>query len=422
MKRFLTLSAFALVFCLLSPAVLAYISNAGYIEANLDSVTSSYTPHNWGELPTQPRYYLMNAAETASNNCTITVGFRLRDDSRLAGYSNKVEGNLQYYNFATQSWVANGSSYSKTGANERIGKYNNYYSNTWTLLQPYPVTKYSLGLVADTKGIPTKRVWKEFYVAKNFPVDPGTSNYSGNKSAAIRAAAPSWYASRMEIAQTLRRLKKEWDQMSQTTPATINFDDEMKSILQSFAGLAGPTTPGEYAQATGMEVLSLTSQIFASAATSTLVAAGGEIYECYQMMKWATDTLNNSINTFNAQMAGAVMQFAVSRANANSNPSSYFEAAANAVEAEANELIRIVYDDPWADSDTWKTKLTTERDALNSLAVSLTSAQGTNGGTGADGYLSTAGYSGIQEKLDKYFDLARNLANREKALLDKAVM
>jgi len=406
--------------CLLAPAALANIDNAGYIEANLDSVTSSYTPHNWGNLPTPPRYYLMNGVETTNNNCSITVGFRVRDDSRLAGYSNKVEGNLQYFNFATQAWVGVGSAFTKTGPNEKYGKYNNYASNSWTLPQPYPVTKYSLGLVADTRGVPTKRVWKEFYVAKHFPSD-AYNTYQGDKTEAVRNAAPSWYASRMEIAQVLRGLKKEWDQMSQSTTATINFDDEMKNILQSFAGLAGPTTPGEYAQATGMEALSLASQIFASAATSTMVAAGGEIYECYQMMKWATDTLNGSINTYNAQMAGATMQFAVGRANANSNPSFYLQSAADAVEADANELIRIVYTDPWDPADTWKTKLTTERNAFNSLMESITSARGTNTGTGADGYLYGAGYLGQKDKIDKYFDLVWNMAYREKLLLDKAV-
>jgi hypothetical protein len=408
---------------LLAPAVLANIDNAGYIEANLDSVTSSYTPHNWGNLPNPPRYYLMNAVETANNNCLITVGFRVRDDSRLAGYSNKVEGTLQYFDFGARTWKDNntsGNTFTKTGPNEKWGKHNNFENHSWTLAQPYPVTKYSLGLVADTKGIPTKRVWKEFYVAKQFPLQPGTTTYDGDKSDAVRRATPAWYAERMEIAQMLRRLKTEWDQMTQTNRATINFNDEMRAILQSAASLAGPTTPSEYFQNSGLEVLSLVSSVFAPAAMSTMIAAGGEIYECYQMLKWCTDTLNSSINTFNAQMSGLTMQNAVAAANRASNPSGYFETAANAVEAEANELIRIVYTDPWGSTDTWKSLLGTERDAFNSLAVSLTSARGTDSGVGAYGYCTSAGATATKATLTTYLDVAWKLAIKEYNLLVKA--
>jgi hypothetical protein len=109
--------------------------------------------------------------------------------------------------------------------------------------------------------------------------------------------------------------------------------------------------------------------------------------------------------------------------NRQSNPSSYLQSAAEAVEAEANELIRITYTDPNASADTWKTLLGTERDRFNSLMVSITSCRGTTGSTdskGADEYLNQAGASGTRDKIDKYFDIVWKLAYREYALLVKA--
>jgi len=426
MLKYLTVLFCAL--CLLVPAALADL-DGGYVEANLDSVTSSYTPTNWGQnddLRDPPRYRLLTQAETTT--CNLTVGFRVRDDSRLAGYSNKVEGTLNYFDFTTQTWKPNSASnntFTKTGSNVKWGKYNDFASNSWALAQPYPVTKYSLGLVSDTRGVPTKRVWKEFYVAKNFPTDPSTHMYTGNKSAAVRNAAPSWYASRMELAQILRHLKVEWDAMSVSTPATINFDDEMRKILTSAAGLAGPTSASDYAQNSGMEALSLAATIFGSVATSTLVSAGGEIYEAYQMYKWCTDTLNSSLNIFNTALGSYTMYQATVAGNRQSNPSYYLQSAAEAAEADANELIRIVYTDPNGSAAAWKTLLATERDRFNSLMVSVTSCRGTTGSStskGADEYLNLAGASGTREKIDKYFDIVWKLAYRENALLVKATL
>ncbi|HVN66927.1 MAG TPA: hypothetical protein VMT55_01020, partial [Candidatus Sulfotelmatobacter sp.] len=393
------LAALFAALCLLAPAALANINNAGYIEANLDSDNSSYTPSNWGDLPIPPRYYLMNRTESTANNCAITVGFRVRDDSRLAGYANRVEGTLSYYDYATQSWEPNSAAnntFVKAGANDKWGKYDNFEPHSWVLAQPYPVTRYSLGLVADTDGVPIKRVWQEFYVAKCFPYNPQTMAYLGNKSDKIRNAAPAWYAQRMEIAKMLRHLKKEWSAMSSTMVTTVNFDDEMRSILDSAASLGGPASAGDYAQNSGMEALGLAADIFGSATTSTLVSAGGEIYEAYQTYKWCADTLNSSMNTFNSALAGATMQYATAAANQQSNPSSYLEATANAVEAEANELINIVYTNPNNSPATWKTLLAAERDQFNGLMGSITSARGTDTGVGADAYLSAAGAAGVK--------------------------
>ena len=407
MKKFyLFLILTCIVFSQNSPATL-YV---GQSKADLDSVTSSYATISWG---------IVDAPKTNPYpvDALFEVTLQVRDDSKFAGYSNKASASFDYYDTASWGYKPNNPYWSdntvtKTGPNERFGKYN--YTDVRQIAMPFqtvPIVKYRATFVADTKGIPTKTESKEFYVAKTPP--------SGNKSAKVKAATASWYASRLELVLLLTSVRDQWNQL-RVNNQTFDYNAEMRKILLSTASLAGPSSPSDYGTSAGWEMLGLVSNVFGNVATSALVGAGGVIFEAYAEYKWCKELLASSFATWDNIFGDWVM---ASGANAGENyqgdyatkPSVALNNAINAIMDEANEAVRIVYISPNDSSAAWRAKLQTERDKLLVLAGSFNGAKSTAAG------IINSGPQSSRDKYNNFCDMVNKIANTQYAILNKAL-
>lgn len=392
---------FVLLLALLLAAPAFAVFFIGETEANLDSINTSYAKITWSsELPAPPKYVVWPLDGKA------TVNWRIRDDSRLAGYANYVEFGINQYNFSTWSWIIGGNGASRKGESTKLGKYNEFSYWDSNLLQNWPITKYEAKLVADTKGIPTKTETRSFYVAKTVP--------TGIRSQAVRNAAPAWIISRYERAAMVKNLLEVWRGMKNSS-YSVDYNTEITKLFVSTGGLFGPSDAKGYAADSGLEFLSLASNVFGNVATGALVEASGAIYQAYDWGKWVKDTLNNSANIWKNSLNSLASHNAVNTVQSGDLEPALV-ALADALRAEANEAVNIIYTNPNASDLTWKSLLSTERTRFDQTAIAASKAL-----TAATPILNSGADQATKNSVTNFLQSIMNLCNGDKAVLGKAL-
>jgi hypothetical protein len=385
------------------------------VKAIVDSAVSSTASINW-QVNTPPKItYHVNVGKDPD----VNVDWQSKDDSRTVGYPCAVSANVEIFNFSSWAWQSGGGGNSIKGANAGFGKYNNY--GTWTipLNQTWPVSKYKMNAMADTRGKPTKNESKEFYVARIAPM--------GVRSATVRNAAEKWIAGRYERALALRSFADTWTKMKNPN-STVNFDLEMTKLIGSCGALFGSTSATDYGADSGLEVLGLVSNLFGNAATSGLVASGGAVWQAYSWGTWARDTLNNASSQLKSQFNATHIMNA-----ATYDYASYMTAAADAMRDEADELAKIIWTAPNASDATWKAKLNTELQKLDLLHTAGGSARTAanayfNALTGQTGWAANIPMPPLppiaaanKDTITKYFDSVREFVRADRAILQQAI-
>ena len=381
--------------------------NMGTVKADLDSVNSSYATISWnGDYVAPPKTIAY------PSDGMIDVYWKLRDDSRLAGYKNKVSASVEYFDFSSWQWKPNNSymtnnTFERTGNNTRTGKYNQSGKMVIAITgQTKPVVKYRITLLADTKGIPTKVETKEFYLARPAP--------AGNKPTKVLNNYGKWAASRYELAVLFRSIKDDWNAL-RTNKTSFDFNAEMKKIIMSAASLIGPTSPSDYASSSGMEFLSLTSNMFGNLMTSTALSYGGVIFEAYEQYKWCKDLLASSFKTWDNVLTDWVVASSALAAENQYHIESEINTLSNALVSEADEAARIVYTSPTAGSVDWKTKLQYERDKFQSVASKASSSK-THVAT-----ILASGTPAARDKFNNFCDMMYKIANTQYQILNLAI-
>ena len=365
----------------------------GETQAVLESVSNKYTKINFGtEIKAPP------SVSTYPLDGKFIVRARIRDDSALAGYKNNVWQTLDRFDFNSWAWIAGGTGNSQTGNDTMRGKYDTY--TFWDIYptQPSPVTRYKVTLSADTKTIPRKTESMVFYVARTAP--------AGTRTPAQRTAAANWIAGRLERAAMYKDLANTV-RARRTSSTTINYKLEMGKIIGSAAGLFGPTDIQSYGAETGLNFLELASNVFGNLASSTLVSAGGAIYQAYDWGKWAKSTLQASADLWDATITGFAAQQTMNQAGTSLETS--LDDLAAAMRDEANEAIRIIYTSPYASSSTWLSLLSTEKTRANSAGVAAASAKS-----------KAKAIAGENSETYNFFRIINELANSDWVVLNAA--
>lgn len=365
----------------------------GETQAVLESVSNKYTLINFGtEIKAPP------SVSTYPLDGKFSVRYRLRDDSKLAGYKNNVWQTLERFDFNSWSWVTGGTGNSNTGADSMRGTYDNW--GFWDIypLQPSPVTRYKVTLSADTKTVPRKTESMVFYVARTAP--------NGIRTPAQRNAAANWIAGRLERAAMYKDLANTV-RARRTSSTTIDYNLEMGKIIGSALGLFGPTDPQGYAAESGLNFLEVASSAFGNVASSTLVSAGGAIYQAYDWGKWAKNTLQASANLWNATITGFAAQQTMNQAGTSLETA--LDDLAAAMRDEANEAMRIIYTNPNDSSSTWLSLLSTEKTRANSAGVAAASARS-----------KAKDIAGENSETYNFFRIINELANSDWVVLNAA--
>ncbi|MBU1616205.1 MAG: hypothetical protein KKF06_00290 [Candidatus Margulisbacteria bacterium] len=396
MKKLLL--SFALIAALMLPSF-ALIS-FGTVKADLDSVTSSYATINWSSEIKLPPQYATITSQTAK------VYYLVRDDSKLAGYKNKVSVAIEEYDFANWQWITGGTGYSKTGPDTFRGKYNTSGSWDCYLLQTWPLTKYKVTMTADTKRIPTKTESREFYLSKTVPA-------STVRSQKVRDAAPKWLISRYEMANVIKGMQQTVKRM-RTSTSSIDPNLEMTRIIVSTGALFGPTDITSYCNDSGMEFLELGATVFGSVTTSTLVGVGGIVYDAYSWGQWAKTTLSNSANLWANSINGLASSGALNTIDM-LNLENELGYLATAIVSEANEAARIIYTVPNASDDNWKSLLKTEKHRFHDVSV-----KAVNASSAATPILNSGADAATKERILNFIESVRKIAVAQDQLLEQA--
>lgn len=391
-KRLLGLTAALLLF-IFQPVCFGVLY-LGETQAVLESVSNKYTVINFGtEIKAPP------SVSTYPSDGKFSVRARIRDDSMFAGYKNNVWQTLDRFDFASWSWQTGGTGNSQTGNDTMRGKYDTY--TFWDIYptQPSPVTRYKVTLSADTKTIPRNTKSMVFYVARTAP--------AGTRTLAQRNAAPNWIAGRLERAAMYKDLANTV-RARRTSTTTINYGLEMGKIIASTAGLFGPTDINGYAAESGLNFLEVASSVFGNVASSTLMSAGGAVYQAYDWGKWAKTTLQASADLWNATITGFPAQQTAYQVGPSLETS--LDSLADSMRDEANEAMRIIYDNPNAPSTTWLALLSTEKTRANSTGVEAGVAM-----------TKAKGIAGEGSEIYNFYRIINELANSDYAVLKAAL-
>ncbi len=366
----------------------------GETQAVLESVSNKYTVVNFGTEIKAPPY-----VSTYPIDGKFSVRYRLRDDSKLAGYKNNVWQTLERFDFASWSWIVGGTGNSNTGADSMRGTYDNW--GFWDIypLQPNPVTRYKVTLSADTKTVPRKTESMVFYVGRAAP--------EGARTLAQRNAAAKWIAGRLERAAMYKDLANTV-RARRTSSSSINYGLEMTKIIVSAGGLFGPTDVQGYGIETGLNFLELASSVFGNLATSTLVSAGGAVYQAYDWGKWAKTTLQNSANLWNSTLTSFAAQQSMNQVGTSLETA--LDNLAASMRDEANEAMRITYTSPYDSSSGWLGLLSLEKSRAHSAGVEAATAMD-----------KAKVIAGEGSEIYNFYKIINQLANSDWAVLNAAL-
>ena len=335
------------------------------------------------------------------------VDWEIKDNSSTLGYPLYVASELKSYDFSTWNWVMGETEgHTKTGNNTRWGKYNN--SGTWSLnpLQPNPVTKYKLTLTGKSYN-ESKEKSEEFYAALPIPEDFNSS------FAAARIAAPKWIAGRYELALLFRTMSQYWNNIKNSSLSAVNYREETERILGSTHCLFGSTTAEGCATNLGLDFLKVAASVAGNVALSGASAVAQPLNMAYTYITLEIDTLSWAADHWDDIMNELSISSMGNTPAANELKLS-LEALFPAILDEANEAVEFAYNN--ASDNEWYTKLQTEKNKLNDVAVKALSVY-----DNAKPIFIADGTSDAENDVLEFLDLIKEMANFQAGILEAAL-
>ncbi|OGC11911.1 hypothetical protein A3K48_05440 [candidate division WOR-1 bacterium RIFOXYA12_FULL_52_29] len=279
------------------------------------------------------------------------IFWKLKDDSRTAGFPLRATANLMAYDFA--SWKATPAGEEKVivGDDSPWNKYEE--AGAWKIKPELakPVVRYTCLLAGATRQKERAEA-VSFYAAKILP--EGITRSQQAKGSAAR-----WIASRLERAIVLRTLGTVWQGSVKNEPqdlkkAAAQTEESLKMIF-------GFGTPQEYAAGNGCPFLEVAGLDFLS---TPLLIPGGVVYEAYSWGMWAEKTVKGTVAVWPEV-------FSRERQLINASDNGFGQALLSAAEScrdEADEAMNIMYVQPGDPGNKWQEKLLAERSQLKSLS------------------------------------------------------
>lgn len=282
------------------------------------------------------------------------VDWEIKDGSRTAGFPLQATANLMAYNFTDWKFLPVGEEKIIVGDDSPWKKYHE--SGTWAIIteQTKAVARYSCFLAGKSRS-KEKTESGSFYAAGSLPE-------ANPRNQQIKLSAARWIAGRLERGLLLRTLGEIWP--GSDSSGTTDLDKARKQTEETLKMLFGFSTQQEYAAGNGYQFLEIAGLDFLA---TPLLVPGGAVYEAYNWGKWGEKTIKGTDATWKEIFArNNVKQ--ILTANDDGFGKALF-LAAESCRDEAEEAMKIMYEQPNDPGNVWLEKILTERSQLKNVSI-----------------------------------------------------